>query len=60
MTRNQLEVPPKGKLQRATGDCVLALSNREFGLRWTAARSAFDLDGEGHPIGFVFEIGGDR
>ena len=35
-------------------------SEREFALRWTAARVLFDLDGEGRPTGFVFEIGGDR
>ena len=35
-------------------------SEREFALRWTAARVLFDLDGEDRPTGFVFEIGGDR
>ena len=35
-------------------------SEREFALRWTAARVLFDLDGEGRPTGFIFEIGGER
>ena len=39
---------------------ALPRSEREFALRWTAARVLFDLDGEGRPTGFVFEIGGDR
>ena len=52
--------PPPAKVVPATGDRAGARSTREFGPRWTAARVLFDLDGEGRPTGFVFEIGGDR
>ena len=43
--------------ERSLGD---AWGVRGVGPRWTAARVLFDLDGEGRPTGFVFEIGGDR
>ena len=35
-------------------------SEREFALRWTAARVLFELDGEGRPTALIFEIGGDQ
>ncbi len=35
-------------------------SEREFALRWTAARLLFELDGEGRPTALIFEIGGDQ
>jgi hypothetical protein len=37
---------------------LVAHSPREFSLRHTAARLLFDLDGEGRPKGFEFQIGG--
>ena len=35
-------------------------SQREFELRWTAAKLVFDLDGDGHPSEVTFHIGGEQ